>query len=81
MPRRTLGSARVPPRFGYGAITPFGRPSQAVRLRFDNPTPRPEPHPKVVWAPPLSLAATDGIDVSFSSSGYLDVSVPRVPFS
>ena len=33
-----------------------------------------------VWALPLSLAATDGIDVSFSSSGYLDVSVPRVPF-
>ena len=33
-----------------------------------------------VWALPRSLAATDGIDVSFSSSGYLDVSVPRVPF-
>ena len=29
----------------------------------------------------LSLAATDEIDFSFSSSGYLDVSVPRVPFS
>ena len=27
----------------------------------------------------LSLAATQEIDVSFSSSGYLDVSVPRVP--
>ena len=33
----------------------------------------------LVWALPLSLAATHGIDVSFSSSGYLDVSVPRVP--
>ena len=32
-----------------------------------------------VWAPPVSLAATSGIDVSFSSSGYLDVSVHRVP--
>ncbi len=32
-----------------------------------------------VWALPISLAATFGIDVSFSSSGYLDVSVPRVP--
>ena len=32
-----------------------------------------------VWADPRSLAATYGIDVSFSSSGYLDVSVPRVP--
>ena len=33
-----------------------------------------------VWALPLSLAATHRIDVSFSSSGYLDVSVHRVPF-
>ena len=32
-----------------------------------------------VWAFPTSLAATMGIDLSFSSSGYLDVSVPRVP--
>ena len=32
-----------------------------------------------VWALPRSLAATYGMDVSFSSSGYLDVSVPRVP--
>ena len=33
----------------------------------------------MVWALPISLAATFGIDVSFSSSGYLDVSVHRVP--
>ena len=33
-----------------------------------------------VWALPVSLAATPGIEVSFSSSGYLDVSVHRVPF-
>ena len=32
-----------------------------------------------VWALPFSLAATNRIDVSFSSSGYLDVSVHRVP--
>ena len=31
-----------------------------------------------VWAPPRSLAATWGITLVFSSSGYLDVSVPRV---
>ena len=31
-----------------------------------------------VWARPLSLAATRGISVDFSSSGYLDVSVPPV---
>ena len=31
-----------------------------------------------VWPLPISLAATLGIDVSFSSSAYLDVSVQRV---
>ena len=31
-----------------------------------------------VWAVPLSLAATYGIDFSFYSSGYLDVSVHQV---
>ncbi len=31
-----------------------------------------------VWAVPVSLAATQGIAFAFSSSGYLDVSVPRV---
>ena len=34
-----------------------------------------------VWPLSLSLAATQEIDLSFSSFGYLDVSVPRVPFS
>ena len=32
-----------------------------------------------VWAFPLSLAATNGITIVFFSSGYLDVSVRRVP--
>ena len=32
----------------------------------------------MVWANPRSLAATDGIIIIFSSSGYLDVSVLRV---
>ncbi len=32
-----------------------------------------------VWAPPISLAATLEITLVFSSSGYLDVSVHRVP--
>ena len=32
----------------------------------------------MVWANPRSLAATGGITVVFSSSGYLDVSVLRV---
>ena len=33
----------------------------------------------MVWADPRSLAATEGVDVSFSSWGYLDVSVVPVP--
>ena len=32
-----------------------------------------------VWPPPVSLATTKGIEFSFFSSGYLDVSLPRVP--
>ena len=35
---------------------------------------------KLVWAIPISLAATTGITIVFSSSGYLDVSVLRVRF-
>ena len=34
-----------------------------------------------VWALPLSLAATRGVSLDFLSSGYLDVSVPRVASS
>ena len=34
----------------------------------------------VVWALPRSLATTRGITIVFSSSGYLDVSVPPVRF-
>ena len=38
----------------------------------------PAPLRTPVWAVPLSLATTRGISVDFSSSGYLDVSVPLV---
>ena len=33
---------------------------------------------RLVWAFPRSLATTNGITIVFCSSGYLDVSVPRV---
>ena len=42
--------------------------------------PNPGMHASPVWPLSISLAATLEIDVSFSSSGYLDVSVHRVPF-
>ena len=46
-------------------------------VHFCSPQPR---YARItVWALPLSLAATYGIDVSFSSSPYLDVSVQAVP--
>ena len=38
----------------------------------------PAPTRSAVWATPLSLAATYGISFDFSSSRYLDVSVPWV---
>ena len=38
-------------------------------------------HPDCLRAGPRSLAATRGISVDFFSSGYLDVSVPRVRLS
>ena len=38
----------------------------------------PPQKPGMVWAIPRSLAATYGVSIDFLSSGYLDVSVPRV---
>ena len=75
------GSCRAGSGFGYGALTLSGRSFQdrspAVARSLMQSEPRCARAP--VWALPRSLAATCGIDVSFSSSGYLDVSVPRVP--
>ena len=50
----------------YGAITLYRQTFQSVPLVPDRS------------AGPRSLAATKGISVDFFSSGYLDVSVPRV---
>ena len=38
-------------------------------------------HVMEVWADPFSLATTQGVEVSFLSSGYLDVSVPQLASS
>ncbi len=56
----------VPGRFGLVSYSPWCGPT----------TPAEQAPP--VWAGPRSLAATKGIAVAFCSSGYLDVSVPRV---
>ena len=67
--------------FAYGAFTLSGRLSQSRSARLPESGLRSEPRNAriPVWPLPRSLAATCGIDVSFSSSGYLDVSVHRVP--
>ena len=76
------GSRHVNSPFAYGAFTLSGRLSQNRSAKLTESIPRSEPRGArtPVWALPVSLAATPGIDVSFSSSGYLDVSVHRVPF-
>ena len=68
--------------FPYGAFTLSGRLFQSRSPAVTESLMQSEPRDAriTVWALPRSLAATYGIDVSFSSSGYLDVSVPRVPF-
>ena len=75
------GSRSVNSPFAYGAFTLSGRLSQNLSARIVESIMRSEPrYARIpVWALPVSLAATPGIDVSFSSSGYLDVSVHRVP--
>lgn len=75
------GYRSVSSSFAYGAFTLFGRLSQSRSARLPESGLRSEPRNAriPVWPLPRSLAATCGIDVSFSSSGYLDVSVHRVP--
>ena len=68
--------------FAYGAFTLSGRLSQILSARITESIMRSEPHGArtMVWPLSISLAATLEIEVSFFSSGYLDVSVPPVPF-
>ena len=79
---RYSGSCRLCLDFTYGAFTLFGWLSQnhSVILSHILRSPKPHSASTVVWALSISLAATLEIDFSFSSSGYLDVSVHRVPF-
>ena len=68
--------------FAYGAFTLSGRLSQNLSARIAESLLRSEPRNAriPVWPLSISLAATLEIEFSFSSSGYLDVSVHRVPF-
>ena len=75
------GYCLVSSTFTYTAFTFSGRSFQDLSVsRFESimqSEPRKASSP--VWALPRSLAATYGITFVFSSSGYLDVSVHRVP--
>ena len=76
------GYRHVNSSFAYGAFTLSGRLSQNLSAKLIESIMRSEPQDAriLVWPLSISLAATLEIDVSFSSSGYLDVSVHRVPF-
>ena len=76
------GSRLVSSSFAYGAFTLSGWLSQNHSAKLIRSITRSEPRNAriPVWPLSISLAATLEIDVSFSSSGYLDVSVHRVPF-
>ena len=75
------GSRLLPLPFAYTTLTSYGRSFQYRSARFGSTLCGPKPHGArtMVWALPRSLAATYGIIFIFSSSGYLDVSVHRVP--
>ena len=75
------GSRYVSLVFRYGAFTLSGWLSQNHSAKRRESIMRSEPRSARTSVCPLSisLAATLEIDFSFSSSGYLDVSVHRVP--
>ena len=68
--------------FTYGAFTLYGRSFQDRSVIVAESIMQSEPQGArtLVWAYSISLAATLEIEFSFFSSGYLDVSVHRVPF-
>ena len=81
MSRVTLDSASSLLFSPTGLSPSFVGFPKTIRLKALNAFCGPNPRRLglLVWALSLSLAATQEIDVSFSSFGHLDVSVPRVP--
>ena len=67
MPRPTQDTFKRSMHFAYGGITLFAQASQLVLLYIDFVTLKNvlQPQPKLVWALPRSLAATDGIIIYF----------------
>ena len=75
------GYCHVSFNFAYGTFTLSGWSFQDHSAIIGKSFMQSEPRSArtSVWALPLSLAATYGITFVFFSSGYLDVSVHRVP--
>ena len=63
-------SRTMPNPYPYGAVTRYGAIIPDASGSFVHGH----------WPDPRSLATTDGVSVDVLSSGYLDVSVPRVRF-
>ena len=80
MSRGTLDQNSLNMTFAYRTITFYGFTFQCYSTNhiFDLCSVRNPRNKFLVWALSLSLAATQKIDFSFSSSRYLDVSVPWV---
>jgi hypothetical protein len=82
----TLSAAQPQARSAYVTITLYGLPFQASSTARSQGCKRCRRTPHLphlsmedsVWAFPISLAATNGISIDFSSSWYSDVSFPRV---
>ena len=82
MPRRTLELTRVIINFAYGAITLYRWLSQAIQLSIIYLTLwSVTPSLRMVWADPLSLAATYGIDFLSFPLGTKMFQFPRCSFT
>ena len=79
MSRPTLDPA-VSAQVSCTGLSPSLSQNHSITLAESPPRSEPQHARTLVWALSLSLAATQEIEFSFSSSGYLDVSVHRVPF-
>ena len=68
--RRTQDASRVHQDVAYRIVTFFDGPFQttsAILISSHVLVLQPQQASSLVWAPPVSLAATQGIDFSFSS--------------
>ena len=71
MSRPTCRKLSTTKKFSSTGLSPYiARLSRLFELTY-----------QLCWPVPRSLATTNGVSIDFFSSGYLDVSVPRVRFA